>query len=521
MLTPELINAMSDRAAEIAKPVNDFLIADISCRIAGAGQLTSTAAYQIYRAQKLGMSRKKIKKELQRKLNVSKKELEALLTQSAEVGYRFDLNRFSAAAVPFAENESLQQIVNNAVKLAKDDFTNLTQTLGMVAPDGEAYPLQKSYQKCMDFAFEQVITGAADYNTAIRQATKNLADKGVRTIDYESGVHTSLEAAVRRNIMGGMGLMQEKISEENHDKLGCNGWEISAHGASAPDHEPIQGKQYSDEEYKALNGSLVRRIGTLNCGHAAFPVILGVNSPVYTDKELSELRHQNEEGVEYNGKHYTLYEATQKQRQIERGIRRQKNRILVDESINDSERLLTDRIKLVRYNDEYRRFSKGVNLPTQHERAKVAGFDYKKANAARAEYKRLAKTADSMYDIGGTDNSINAYLRDKPTIDYLSERNVKFVERISPKEIIVEAGKPTITAMSDHAMNNLTQKSDRSDMTLEKAQEFVDNSKLILYQVNNDTLKFLADNGYAILNFNHKLVTAVPQKWRKKYDKYI
>ena len=136
----------------------------------------------------------------------------------------------------------------------------------------------------MDFAFKQVSTGATDYNTAIRQATKHLAEKGVRTIDYESGVHTSLEAAVRRNVMGGLGLMQEQITQANHDAFGCDGWEISAHANSAPDHEPIQGKQYSDAAYTALNNSLVRRIGTLNCGHAAFPIILGVSTPQYTPR---------------------------------------------------------------------------------------------------------------------------------------------------------------------------------------------------------------------------------------------
>ena len=142
------------------------------------------------------------------------------------------------------------------------------------SPYGCVQPLQKVYHKCMDFAFMQVSTGAADYNTAIRQATKNLADKGVYVIEYGSGVHTSLEAAVRRNVMGGLGLMQEQISQRTHDDLGADGWEIDAHSNSAPDHEPIQGHQYSDADYAALNNSLIRRIGTLNCGH---PIILGVS----------------------------------------------------------------------------------------------------------------------------------------------------------------------------------------------------------------------------------------------------
>lgn len=167
----------------------------------------------------------------------------------------------------------------------------------------------------------------------------------IRTIDYESGVHTSIEAAVRRNIMGGLGIMQEKISQQNHDDLGCDGWELSAHAGSAPDHEPYQGKQYTDEEYTQLNNSLVRRIGTLHCGHGATPIILGVNFPQYTEEELEKFRKDNESGVDFDGKHYTKYEATQKQRSFERAIRSRKREILVDEALDDKEKLKTDQIK--------------------------------------------------------------------------------------------------------------------------------------------------------------------------------
>ena len=375
MLTPEQIAYLRDATGRIAGPINDFLLDDIARRIAGAIQLTSTAAYQVWRAQQLGLSQREIKKRLRVLLGKSGTEINRLMTQAAEVGYRFDLERLpTAEAIPFAENAVLQQVVSAAVKLAQDDFTNLTQTLGMVDPFGNALPLQDAYRKCMDYAFEQVFTGATDYNTAIRRATKNLANMGVRVIDYESGVHTSLEAAARRNIMGGLGLMVEQITQQNHDDLGCDGWEISAHAASAPDHEPIQGRQYSDAQYKALNNSLKRRIGTLNCGHAAFPILLGVNAPQYTPHELAKFRADNEKGVAYEGRHYTMYEATQQQRKVERAIRQQKNRILVDRATGDSEKLTTDRIHLQRLNYEYARFSKATGLPTQRERAMVAGF---------------------------------------------------------------------------------------------------------------------------------------------------
>ncbi len=374
MLTPEQIAAVRDRAGQITEPITEYLLRDVARRIAEAGELTGSASYQIYRAQQLGMSRKEIEKELKRLLKVSEKELAELLTQSAEVGYNFDLSNFGVDAVPFEENTVLQQIVAASVELANEEFRNITQTLGMVDPYGNARPLQEVYQKSMDFAFEQVATGATDYNTAIRNATKNLGKYGILSIDYESGVHRSLEAAVRGSVMGGLGLMQEKISQHNHDDMGADGWEISAHAASAPDHEPIQGKQYTDDQYTALNNSLVRRIGTLNCGHAAFPIIMGVSDPQYTDEELEQFRRQNEEGFTYQGRHYTMYEATQTQRKLERSMRTQKRKILIDEKTKDDERLLYDQIRLRRINEEYVRFSKAAGLPLQRERAQVAGF---------------------------------------------------------------------------------------------------------------------------------------------------
>lgn len=375
MLTADQITALGDKAQQITEPIVNFLIEDIARRICEAGQLTSTASYQVWRLQQLGTSQRQLKKELRKRLKVTHRELRKLLTQSAEVGYNFDISKLPyVQAVPFAQNETVQQIVSAAVKMAQDDLTNMVQTLGFVGPDGQALPLTQAYEQVCDFAFQKVAMGAQDYNSAIRDATRELAKRGIVTIDYESGVHTSLEAAVRRNVMGGLGLMQERISQQNHDDLGCDGWEISAHAASAPDHEPIQGRQYSDAEYTALNNSLVRRIGTLNCGHAAFPIILGVSSPQYSQKALNDMRQANEKGITYKGKHYTMYEATKRQRQLERAIRDRKRRILIDEAIGDKERLTQDQTKLVRLNDEYVRFTKAAKLRSQKERANIPEF---------------------------------------------------------------------------------------------------------------------------------------------------
>lgn len=394
MLTASQIAALSLLSEQLLDPIVEFLLKDISQRVSEAGQLTSTAAYQIWRTQNLGVSQRKIKEEIAKRLKVSLEEAEKLLTQAAEVGYNFDIDRLPTShAIPLVANSSLQQVLEATVKLAKEDLTNITQTIGFVGHDGRCRELTQAYNQACDFAFQKVTTGAQDYISAARDATRELVNQGIRTIDYESGVHTSVEAATRRNIMGGLGLMQEQISQKNHDLLGCDGWEISAHAGSAPDHEPIQGKQYSDEEYTSLNNSLVRRIGTLNCGHAASPIILGVNSPQYTEEELEKFRKDNEEGVTIDGRHYTQYEATQRQRKIERAIRKQKNKILVDEGLGDKDKLQTDQIRYRVLEQEYKRFSKAAGLRVQHERLEMSGFGPKQAKAAeKTAQERIAET---------------------------------------------------------------------------------------------------------------------------------
>lgn len=385
MLTADQIEVLGEQARQITDPIIEFLIEDIARRVSEAGQLTGTASYQVWRLQQLGFSQRQLKKELRKRLKVSHRELRKLLTQAAEVGYDFDIRHLPyVQAVPFKSNDVIQAIVEAAVDMARSDLTNMVQTLGFVNHDGVCRPLTEAYEKACDFAFQKVAFGAQDYNSAVRGAVRELAAKGIQTIDYESGVHTSLEAAVRRNVMGGLGLMQERISQQNHDDLGCDGWEISAHAASAPDHEPIQGKQYSDAQYTALNNSLVRRIGTLNCGHAAFPIILGVNSPQYTPEQLEAFRSENEKGIEYEGRHYTMYEATQHQRKLERAIRKRKKKILLDEGLHDEQRLAQDQTKLVRLNEEYARFTKAAGLRSQRERTMVAGFGKRQAGAARS-----------------------------------------------------------------------------------------------------------------------------------------
>ncbi len=454
MLTADQIDVLGEKARQLISPVTEFLIEDIAKRIAQAGQLTGTAAYQAWRLQQLGVSQRQLKKELRKRLKVSHRELRRLLNQAGEAGYDYDIRKHPyVQAVPFRENQALQQIVSAAAELADESLSNITQTMGFVGSDGKARELTKAYQNACDFAFQKVATGAQDYASAIREATRNLADRGIVSIDYESGVSTSLEAAVRRNVMGGLGLMQEKISQQNHDDFGCDGWEISAHAASALDHEPIQGRQYTDAAYEKLNNSLARRIGTLNCGHAAFPIILGVDTPQYTPEELAKLRQENEKGVDYSGKHYSMYEATQHQRRLEASIRKQKRRILVAEATGDKESLRQSQIKYQVLNQEYKRFSKAAGLRLQQERMEMSGFGSKQAREAE-NYERNLQFINNDATIKA-ESGLPKKLQEADTvISHTVAVNLPKIQGVVPKgaaavEVYTMAGDGTSTPIRD------------------------------------------------------------------------
>lgn len=368
-------DGLKDAALALTEPMIDDLVKDISRRIKGAGAITDTAEYQIYRAQALGASKKEVERRVAEQLNLQEEVISSL--------FEYVLDK----SLAYEDNGSLQQMANAYAEMTKNKTAEMLQNLWGTAPDGQVLPLQDAYARALDFAFRETATGVLDMETAIRRAVTPLAKRGLRTIEQKSGRSIGIEYACRRYIMDQLGALDDEVQKANHDMLGCDGWEISAHAACAPDHEPIQGRQYSDAEYERLNSSLQRRIGHLNCGHTVSPIILGVNAPQYTEAELKQFAEDNEKGITYNGKHYTLYQAGQEQATMENAIRNLRRQILADEETKSPD-LQKHQIRLRVLQSEYTRFCKAAKLPTRNERLQVAGFGRIQASKAVWTYRK-------------------------------------------------------------------------------------------------------------------------------------
>ena len=391
-------DGLKDAVLALTEPMIDDLVKDISRRIKGAGAITETAEYQIYRAQALGASKKEVERRVAEQLKLQEEVISSL--------FEYVLDKSLADE----DNGSLQQMADAYAEMTKSKTAEMLQNLWGTAPDGQVLPLQDAYARALDFAFRETATGVLDMETAIRRAVMPLAKRGLRTIEQKSGRSIGIEYACRRYIMDQLGALDDEVQKANHDRRGCDGWEISAHAACAPDHEPIQGRQYSDAEYEQLNNSLQRRIGHLNCGHTASPIILGVNAPQYTEAELKQFAEDNERGITYNGKHYTLYQAGQEQATMENAIRNLRRQILADEETKSPD-LQKHQIRLRVLQSEYTKFCKAANLPTRNERLQVAGFGRSQASKAVWTYRR-SKVSDvqiqghTLYSV--TEERINA-----------------------------------------------------------------------------------------------------------------
>ena len=104
-----------------------------------------------------------------------------------------------------------------------------------------------------------------------------------------------------------------------------------------------------------------------------------------------------------------MYEATQKQRQIETALRKVKREAIAAKAIGDDETYTSLAVRYKRLNDEYHAFSKAAGLREQLERGNIAEFGSKEARAANKAALMPRQLPAELQQSGG---------KAKPPIEY-------------------------------------------------------------------------------------------------------
>ena len=401
MLSEDAINNLIQPIVDRQEAINTFVIEIIAQRVKEIGHLLPADVYRLERLLKTGNDVKKINAEIMRLTGLNEKEIKKLIKDIAEDAYN-DVKPYydyrNKSYVPFEQNEELQRVITAVAKQTADTYLNLSKAQAFMIRDLKnpkrliPTSIAKTYQSVIDEAVQASQSGTIDYNTAMRRTLKQLTDSGIRYVEYdpESGKKYTqrLDTAVRRNLLDGIRAINQGVQDEVGKQFGADGKEITVHMNSAPDHEPIQGHQFTNEEFEKLqseqafedlNGnkfSAIRRaIGTLNCRHFTYSIICGITQPNYTQAQLDKMIEKNHKGYTMkDGKHMTLYECTQHQRELETKIRRAKENQMAFRAAGDVQEAQKYQVMINRYTRQYKMFSKACGLNAQTSRASVSGY---------------------------------------------------------------------------------------------------------------------------------------------------
>lgn len=367
-------------SGQIEKHYSDLemrIMEDIVRRIKKTGEITSTADWQINRLKILGYSSEDIEKMLKETLDVSYPEMFELYDKVIDWEYVRNKDIYEQVNdeyIPYEENEELQQITEALIRQSGNELENITKSLGFYIDYGGGRkvltPLAEVYQKYLDTACMDIVTGAFDYNSVLRRVVTQLTNSGLRQIDYASGHANRVNVAARRAVMTGITQLAGHMADMNAEKLGTEYFEVEWHAGARPTHTVWQGRVWSKEQLVTVCGlGTVTGLEGANCYHTRFPFIPGISERNWTDEWLEAKNREENTPKEFKGKEYTLYEAKQRQRQMETAMRAQREKVdLLKKGGADPDDIMIARAKYQGQLNEYSRFCKKMGLTEERER---------------------------------------------------------------------------------------------------------------------------------------------------------
>ena len=392
--------AIITRLIERIESGNTFILSEIGKAVKEIGQLTPTQAYKLQQMIKYGASYQTILERLSKITNLNTKEIDEIYSLYAQKDYNFARKFYeyrNIPYVPFSQLEPLKREVQAISNLTKGEYMNLSNTSALgftikdVAGNVRFYNISNAYQYVIDQAILSISQGKDTFQHEMYSILKSLGESGLKTVDYKSGYHRRLDSAIRMNLREGIKTLHNETQRILGEEFGADGVEISVHLNPAPDHEDLQGRQFSNEEFEKLQNNEVakdykgnryshehRPISELNCYHTTMSIILGVSKPQYSDKELQDIKERNEKGFMFEGKHLTMYEGTQLQRKLETEIRKQKDIQMLGKTSGNDLLIGDAQFKITQLTNRYKELSKTSGLQTQMERLRVVGYKRKR-----------------------------------------------------------------------------------------------------------------------------------------------
>jgi len=420
MLRPEYFEGKADRILELYERLENFILRDIARRILKSGKITATADRLLYRLEQLGESRDEIQRRIMELTDLSEKELRKLLRGAVLTSWEDDavtLSEMGVVAQSPLENARYMAVIEAEYIKSRAELKNLTRTT--------LEQSQKDLVTLLDEADVRVASGVQSYPAAIADVLDAYAGRGIM-VDYPTGARRTLEAAVRCCVVTSMNQTAAQLTNRYIVDSGTEYVLTSAHlGARVrrdgqpllAGHDEWQGRGFKIDGSEPGYPNLLESTGydiDLTTGEGRVVDMRGLHGyncrhgHMLFDKRMKN-SWRDAEGNLLDGsgnkitdaENLKRYEDSQKQRSMERGIRKTKRQLIVKQeelawaSGAEREKLQQEYDKLAYrlqgQNRAYNQHCEENGLQPQYDRNALAGFGYPQQKAANKGAKRHAE----------------------------------------------------------------------------------------------------------------------------------
>lgn len=337
MLNPDYFVGKEEKILAVYESLEDWLFNDIAMRLVEAEEMSGTADREIQKLKLLGKRNEEILQRLSKLTGMTEKELREILQDAVLTSWKTDkpiMEEIGMYSDNPLKNPVFVKVIDAEFRKGAKELENLTRTTMLQT--------NKDLIQLLDEVEIRVASGIQSYSSAICDVLDGYAGKGV-SVDY-AGRRMSVESAVRMCVVTSMNQTSAQLTNAYIVEGQCDYVLVSAHlgarhteGAShIANHDEWQGQVYkihgSDEHARNLlqstgydidengNGIVKNPLGLhgYNCRHSHQPWDIKLKNP-YID-ENGKLKIDTKKSRE-------LYEKQQKQRAMERGIRKTKRMI--------------------------------------------------------------------------------------------------------------------------------------------------------------------------------------------------
>lgn len=248
--------------------------------------------------------------------------------------------------------------------------------------------VRKTYLDIVEKSYLATSTGVKSYGETIRESLNELANKGIKTLNYiskgEDGTTSirsyDVEGTVRREILTATRQLSGNLNHELIELTESKYIKFSEHLDCRPTHYDWQGTIARKEDWKDIaDYGDVAGIYGINCRHYVEPYFQDADlddTITIKDKDGNKKEYKVSNKLKEYSKDDTndSYSISQKQRYLERGIRSWKRRREMSKASEDAEMLKKSKSKVKEWSDRLDSFA------DEHDRRRDFTREYVSSN---------------------------------------------------------------------------------------------------------------------------------------------